>query len=469
VPALTGRQQHAASREGQQHAGARAKYGPPDLRPDLLQRYRFRFFGVRPGYKDALLGTVEACSWDDGAANRGAITTGSVTVRDRALGVGPQVHLDIGDQMRLEADAGGGYQEVWTMRVSNPQLSEKEGQRTFDLANDLDLLARSEDDFYFQAGPGTGKPNGWTFDEVIRHVCQMYGVRLGAIPKGKFRRKKSWSHRNVSPLDVFQMALNVERQHTGRRFVIRWARGMLWILPLQRSPHLLALGPSLIEAAYSTHLAAGQGADGINEGYFASAVTIRGLKNAPTKKDKKGHLKPQFNKIHASVESPASIRRFGYVRRVVWSPDAKTDKDLVEQARQYLAAVAKPIKSLTLTHAGMPFLRRGDAIKLGLGDTALRSQIVWVTEASFSLSPSDFTMVVTVTFDDPYVDKVAKRIQDHLATTQKGAGAILKKTRPKPKPGTARAGKKPSEGSGLPAAVNKAAAVIANDPTRRGK
>jgi len=94
---------------------------------------------------------------------------------------------------------------------------------------------------------------------------------------------------------------------------------------------------------------------------------------------------------------------------------------------------------------------------------------VWVTEASFSLSPSDFTMVVTVTFDDPYVDKVAKRIQDHLATTQKGAGAILKKTRPKPKPGTARAGKKPSEGSGLPAAVNKAAAVIANDPTRRGK
>jgi hypothetical protein len=404
-----------------------------------------------------LLANVEDASWDDGAPNRGAVTVGSLTIRDPAYGQRPTITVDEGDRVRCEVNAGAGFKELWEMRVATPRLSAYQRQRTYTLANDLDLLDRSTDDFIFPAGKGTSHPNGWTFDEIIAKVCKDYGVKIGALAKGTFRRKKTWTWRGVPPTQVFQLAMNQERIHTGRRFVVRYEKGALYVLPLKRSPHLLALGPSLIEAAFSSHLAAGQGASGVNEGYFASALTVRGLRDQPLGKDKKGHRKEKKHKIHAQLESPQSIKRYGYVHRVVWSPDAKTDAELLQQGREYLAAVAKPIKELTLTHAGIPGIRRGDAIQLGLGDEALRKQIVWVVEVQFRLSPGDFTMDLTVSFDDPYVDKVAKRIQDKLQETQ--AAAAGKKKKPQPIKAASRKDKPASDGSKLPAASNAAAAA----------
>lgn len=416
---------------------------------------------MRSGYADTLLSNVENCTWDDGAPNRGAVTIGSLTLRDPAYGLKPLVTVDEGDRVRCEVNAGAGWKPLWTMRVSSPQLSVYQRQRTYQLANDLDLLDRSTDDFIFPAGKGTSHPNGWTFDEVIVEVCKQYGINHLVVAKGQYRRKKTWTWRGVPPTQVFQLAMNQERQHTGRRFTVRYdgTTNTLYVLPLQRSPHLLALGPSLIEAAFSSHLAQGQGNAGINEGYFASALTIRGLRDEPvgTGKDKKGHRKEKKHKIRATLESAQSIKRYGYVHRVVWSPDAKTDAELLQQGREYLAAVAKPIKELTLTHSGMPTIKRGDAIQLGLGDDALRKQIVWVTEVQFSLSPGDFEMTVTVTFDDPYVDKVGERIQDKLQETQQAAAGKNKKKKVKPPKAASRSDTPASDGSKLPGAVNNAA------------
>lgn len=318
------------------------------------------------------------------------------------------------------------------MRVSEPALSVPLWQRTYQLANDLDLLARSTDDFLFPAGVNTAHPNGWTFDEVIREVCRRYGVEVECVA-GTFKRLKTWAWRNVSPLECFQKAMNTERLHTGKRFQVKWqrlrsGRHGVKITTLRRNPHLLALGSSLIEAAYSAHLARGQATFGVNEGYFASALTVKGRADIFTGVDIQGHNKTTSDKMEIAITPQNSVvakkarDRFGFVHRIVWSADAKTLADLQQQGEEYMAAVAKPVKELTLTHVGIPTIRRGDAIQLGLGDAALLKQIVWVTDVQFSLLPADFTMQITVSFDDPYIDKLQHLFESEgSATTPKPA------------------------------------------------
>lgn len=437
---------HRSSAAGLQSGEAAATFPTTPTTPDLLREYKWRFFAERLG-QDVPLTNVESVTWDEGGSS-GAITTGTITVRDPAYGLGPQITVDEGDQIRCEVDGGGGFLELWTMRIASPDVTVKAAQRTFQLANDLDLLNRSDDDFLFAAGKGTAHPNGWTVDQIILSVCLKYGVKVGAVPVGQYRRRKSWSWRAYSPLRAIQEALNTERQHTGRRFVVRWTAAALWITPLQRNPSLLGLGPSLIDAELQSHLPAGENTSGINEGYFASAVTMRGLRNEPVGKDKQGRDKVAPHKMEVYVPSPASIARFGYVHRIVWSGDAKEEADLGEEALQYLAAVAKPIKEVTLTHIGIPGIRLGDAMKIGVGDAALQNQIVWVSEISYTLSPSDFTMVLTVTFDDPYLDKVAEMIQSRVADTIQGAQQIANHL--KPKVAKARAEADTVTGSQLP-------------------
>ncbi len=418
---------HAMSAEGRQGAEA----SPPSLsasptRPNLLQSYRWRFWAVRGSSRVQLHG-IESVTWDD--AN--AILTGTVTLRDMPYGIATQLQVDEGDQIACEVDSGGGFSELWKMRISSPDVTVKERQRTYQLANDLDLLNRSDSDWYFKAGKHTDHPAGWLTHDVIAAVCRDYGVSIGLIAEGTYRRRKSWSWRSYSPLRVIEEALNVERQHTGRRFVVRYDKGRLWVTPLRRNPDLLELGTSLIEAELQSHLPRGETASGVNEGYFASSVTLRGLRNEPKKKDKQGRVSQAVRKMQVVRTSAASVLRFGFVHRIVWSGDAKTEADLEEEALQYLAAVAKPIKQVTLTHTGIPTIRRGDAIKLAIGDASLQNQIVWVTEASFTLSPSDFTMALTVTFDDPYLNKISDLIQSRVSDTQLGAEKIAKHLKPK--------------------------------------
>lgn len=442
---------HAISPAGRQTQEAK----PPSLSaipktPSLLRVYEWRAFMLR-GAEKVRLNAVESVTWDD----ENMILTGTLTLRDLPYGLGGQLTVDEGDMISLEVNGGGGFAELWRMRISSPDVTMKARQRTFHLANDLDLLNRSDADWYFKAGPKTDHPNGWTYDEVVAAVARDYKMSLGVVTVGEYRRKKSWSWRGYSPLRVIEEAMNVERQHTGRRFVARWAGQRLSITPLRRSETLLELGPTLLDAELQSHLAAGETSSGINEGYFASAITMRGLRLEPRGKDKKGHQKPATKKMQVQVPSPASVARFGYVHRIVWSGDAKTEADLQEEALQYLAAVAKPVKTVTLTVPGIPHIRRGDAIKLALGDEQLRNQIVWVTQASHVLDPSQYTTAITVTFDDPYINRTAELIQSRVSDTQIGAEQIAKHLKPK-KAKTRAPVAPPVGGSGLPSATQAA-------------
>lgn len=400
------------------------KYGAADQFVDLLKDYDFRFYAIRHKKPNVQIKGVEGASWVDAAA----IMTGSVTIRDPSYNVAPMVRLDEGEQVLCQIDQGGGFRNYWLMRVKDPTLTVSTGERVVELANDLDLLARSTDDFFYPKGKGSHK-NGWLGQEIIADVCSRFGVPLVRCPVMKTRMVVTQVAGNSqTPVEVIQTVLSKEHKATHVRYRVRWdftGNGLqqgLFIEPLPtHSPHLLSLGKTLVEASFKSALPK-EPPPSVNS--FASAITMRGIHVLDVGKDKKGHAKKQHQHLKVYVESKPAIGRYGYVRRVLWSPDATNQSALVEEGRGYLAEIAKPIKTLSLTEVGMPFLKRGDAIRLGLGDQALQKQVVFVTSTSHTVDPTQYVTEIEVTFDDPYIDKAAKRSIDRLKATAAEAAKV---------------------------------------------
>lgn len=118
--------------------------------------------------------------------------------------------------------------------------------------------------------------------------------------------------------------------------------------------------------------------------------------------------------------SNALIDRYGYVHRIIYSPDAKSQADLIREAKQWLVGVSKPHATTTITHPGIPRIKRGDAMRVvmpgmekgvRIGGTVVRDW--WVTEAHFSLQPGGFNMELLLSTEDPFVgDPVVDKLTD---------------------------------------------------------
>lgn len=105
--------------------------------------------------------------------------------------------------------------------------------------------------------------------------------------------------------------------------------------------------------------------------------------------------------IQASVVSAAGVARYGYIHRNLFSADAHSDAEAEQEALQWLAAVAVPERSLTITIDDDPLLKRGDAMWISIPSFGVR-RLVWVTSASHRGSGGRATMDVELTFFDPY-------------------------------------------------------------------
>lgn len=382
----------------------------PATHPDLGAVTRFRVTALFANGSQQL-DIVERLTWEDASA----LTTGSLVIRvPRGAPEAPENRLDQGDRVMLEASTGGEpWREVWTLRVSKPQATASSLQRSFDLVNDLDLLLRSEDNFYYRRNEpdiltvaARSKKGGWTGPEIIRDVCAQFRVPIAALYTQKRKLKKLLVRRG-SPLEVIRIVMRRERRKHNLRLVLRYDRGQLSVVPLIRSPFLLALGPTLIEAAFQSEMPE----------QFTSAITMHGLQEFVYGQAIDGRDKKNRQKMHLELENAASVRQFGYVHRIVFSPDARNDAELREEGNAYLAAVSVPRKTVTVTHKGMPFLRRGHAIKLALGDTGLRKQVCWVNSVSHQVSATGYTMDVQLIFDDPYRDNRHEKLLWRLKAT----------------------------------------------------
>ena len=346
---------------------------------------------------------VEGISWTEPADS--AITTGEVRYRKPATG--SELHIRPGDQVRVDYSAWGQKQwkKLWTMRAYEPSATLADGTRSISLANDLLLLSRSIDDFNYSKSKT--RPHGWTISQAVKHVCRRFGLRIGRIPTMRHRvKKKSWL--DTSPLRVINDLMLMQRNYTGRRYVLRFQNGKLNILPLKRSLDLMILGPTLIDASLqqSFHEA------------FATALTVRSVAQTqagPSASPSRAR-RTTARKINVKIRSRTAMKRYGYVHRIVYAHGATSTAEARRLGLRYLAKIARMKKEMTLNHVGIPTLHKGDALRLQLPELGLK-QVVYVSEITHTVSAGDYTMDVTVMFDDPYVDVKASRVDENKEKT----------------------------------------------------
>jgi hypothetical protein len=397
-------------------------------------RERFRAWWVpASGPRQNIDDNVESISWDDATA----VLTGSMQFRDPAIGTVPDVGF--GDEIMLECSLAGdsNFVELWRLRVEQPNRDFGPSVRAWQLINALGWLQRNTDDFKYTKDKA--HPQGWLAHEIVLDLARRYNVPVGVIATTTHRIKKLVVLQG-SPLDVIAAAYKRERTYTHRRFVISCDHGKLNVTPLLRSPSLLELGPSLIQATMQQQM----------QTDFATAVIVRATGKVQKGKDKKGKKRTGTGKIVVKVSSATAIKRFGFVQREVWAHDADTVAEARAAGERHLVLVGKPETTLDLIHPGIPWIRRGDAVRALLPDDALR-QVIFVTEARHTLSAADYTMQLSFGFTDPFVDAKADRVDENRYGAARKRGRKATGTsagKPKPK-GAGQRQNKASPGSRL--------------------
>lgn len=343
----------------------------------------FRVRGWHRGTRVLLDDNLDSATWEFTRQDR---VFGSVTLRRPAsdhqlLGVG------MGDWIALEYKRPHWeeWRRVWRMLVFEPERDPVNGTATCGLRDGLSYLARGQDEWAFKRNKK--HPGGWLPLGVVRVVARRRGIRLGKVYRGRYRIKKLVRQR-ASALDILRAAYKLERRRSGRRFTISMIDGPLTIRPLVRSPSLLKLGPLIIEAAVREHMHAN----------MATILTARAT--AGSKKRKK-------KKIVVTVRSPALIRRYGKIHRTI-TVEADSRAEARREARRELANRGEPVREVTLTHPGIPGIRRGHALRLHFPQEHLR-QIVFVSEIRHEATPGSYNMHITCRFDDPYLDAEEER------------------------------------------------------------
>lgn len=388
--------------------------------PIPLATDEFRTFLMKGAKKEEITHLTTSVTWSDTAP----ILTGDLQVQDPDASE-KTVKIALGDRVLLlgRARASGTWNEVWRMRIEGASVALKAGTRGWSLADDLQNLADSTDDFRFVRGKAHKR--GFLASEIVRAVCRRYGIRIGALPRTTYRIKRHVA-KDASPIDVITDVMRTERVHTGKRYVMRFRRGKLYITPLVRSALMYEMGPTIIEGTYAIAKATG----------YATSLTVHGTSSQAKSKDGKKHAVRKARKVTVHVTSPSAVRRSGVVHKTVSLKGIDSKSEARHKGLAEIVKRLKPGQTLTFTHPGILGVRRGQALRLRDRAHALL-QVVWVTEVRHSVSPGEYSIEVTVTFDDPFklsaADKAAiARAKKAAAKGRKAAGSNKKTVKPKP-------------------------------------
>lgn len=411
----TAQQQRASSPRGAARGDKPVDYWRRPGAPKTIGRHTFRARLLRPGEQTlTLTNAIEGVAWDDVSS----VLTGTITLR---LPMNSKVKIEEGHVVVLEWSPQGfdAYRELWRMRVKKPTVDLPSGAIAAELMDDLAFLQLSKDDFVYNVD--RAHPRGWAVHQIVASICRRYGVRIGRVPKSSLRIKR-FSKLGVSPLDAIVAVLRKLREHSGNKLVLRYERGRLVVEPLRRSRELLVMSRTIIAAAYSR--------TAYVEG-FATVVTAKG-----TAKQGKGKRKT----LRVRVESKAARRQYGTVHQIAES-SGDTRAEVRATARKRLKRVKDPTEELTITHTGIPTLRRGQAIRAELPEVGVR-QVVFVKEVRHQITGRDYQMSVTLRFDDPFVDAASRSSARKRAAAAKRRDRIVSDpsttTRPRPARAAAR-------------------------------
>lgn len=378
-------------------------------------REQFRF---RLDRKARKLPSIDLDPWVEHAnwGRDGGKRTGEINFR-RPLGKSAAAMVAKGDTIRCDVavwGSGGGWRTLWKMEVATPNHQIVEGILSMALTVSLDPLTKSKLAWKFRKGKA--KPRGWTAGEITRAACQRMGVKIRSLPKSTARIDKL-VEKSASAYDVIVRAWKEERSETGRRFDVDLSTGELVVRELREPRYMLLLGDAIADATLEQAF-----------GTYATAIVATASRKASGGK--------KARKLRTRVVDQARRRRHGTIVRTVKAP-AKIDSiaELRKWARRRLARTYLPRKAIEFTHPGLPFVDRGDAVRIKLADADLHS-LVFVTAVRHDLSAGSYTMQVSVTFSDPYADMRKARAKKKKAAAaarrrRKATAATTTTTKPK--------------------------------------
>lgn len=372
------------------------KHAAP-LNPDV----EFRYTLLRPERKQKSmrkvpLENVTDCSWDDADS----VLTGSITLQmeERERDKAPVVD---GNVIKCEVRWNNKWKEVWRMRITVPSAQVSDDTLTLTLADDLDLVQRSKGDFKFTKEKEGSHKNGWFAHEILEQVAKDYNFKLGRVDKATYEIN-DLTMQDVSALDPIIKAYKLERENTGKRYVMRWVNGRLNVLKLRRQELLYSLREQIVDAVVEHDRGAG----------FCTALIVRG--------NLEGQDSNKKEAIEVTVEHKQAIEQYGYIiRSVNIDSEVKSKEELRERGKRMLAnrIRRKTDDRVSLTHVGIPFIRRGDAVRINLPEYGFKDKrrpvrtykgghysILFVASISHSVSNGDYTMSMEFALDDPVAD-----------------------------------------------------------------
>ena len=365
---------------------------------------------------------VTGISWEDQR-----VMTCSITLQHPFRGMpvaeGHQVHVYV------SSGNSGRWTKMWALQVEEVTIDDKTKTMTLTASDELAWLKKSKDDFVYKKGTGKSKekrPHGWRGDLIVRDVCKRYGIRVGAIVKCR-RIFNKFDEKNISPLRVIEKVYEAERRKTGFKYIVSMRLGKLYVTRLRRSRDLLIYGGSALEASITRRvnkkIATELSVTGHLEGDGGDEKNTEDpeRKGKANKKDKNTKGDEQ-KKQEFALKAPEKVRRrYGYIHQPVKLEDEKTIEALRRSAKLELADRMKPEREVTLTVPGNPFLRRGDAVKVAMPDEGF-VELMYVTAASHTVSPGDYTVDLTLSMDEYYVDKKGEAIREQICKKAKKKG-----------------------------------------------
>lgn len=337
---------------------------------------------------------VEQINWTDASA----LLAGSVTLRKPdaaklALGEGDLLRLD---WRRLSSTK---WTELWRMRVGGPQDSQsvqinvKDNAVQYQLATDLALAQKSTGTFKYHKDKR--HPKGWRVSQVIVDVCNRWHIPFWPIPRMSHLIKKA-TRTQASPVDFMQSMVAQHNNYEHGDYILRWRQGRLEVVRKQRSPHMLTISGTMIDATLTR----------TRRSDFATQLEVTATPDKATGRDAKGKKKVKKRKITTTITKTTYVRRFGLIKRAV-----RVHADSVAEARRkgtaLLTKLLKPQQEVTFTHPGIPTLLRNHALTVALPDYGYR-KLLYVASVNHTVTPGDYTMDVTVRTTDPFEDKKKK-------------------------------------------------------------
>lgn len=315
------------------------------------------------------------------------------------------IPLDRGHRVRLEATGYGQTSQVWTMRCRAPEVDPIAGTLTIGLVDQFQALRGVvRPDWTFKAGKSF-RPYGWTAKEIVVHICKELGLPVHPNELAACTVRKSWKFHHESAYEVMVKAYNQEAQASGRTFVYRMVNGHVSITPrFKRNDLLFVLRDQIMNALLSAQAPEDTAQLAARP---ATVVTCTGTMKVDGK----------IKKESVTVSQPSLFAALGKVHGFTSLGRVHSRRDLERHATRVLAAGVRVQPLIKITHPGLPFIQRGDAMKMvipgyGYDGTVL----IFVQSASHTVAGGTYTTDLELIASD--ASATALRAEQEFAIRQ---------------------------------------------------